>query len=323
MVKNFALCCDSNYVPFACVTMKSIYESMNPDDEIRIHVLGNNLTEKDHEVLRSIGPGISVYEVAEEMEKQGLGVTSEWSIATWSRLCIPDIVDEKIERVLYLDCDVIVNDALDGLFEMVMDGKSIAGCIDTQDYDNETFSRLGYNRNNRYICAGVLMMNLAYWRKQDLKNKILEYGKGRKLKFLDQDAINYVCHDSKIILAPDYGILVPYFFHEEFVRDHHGDLRRIFYAPKIIHYAGYQPWNYAKNKSAHSDLWWKYYNTLGMFPGVKKEYSKSMIKYFVRWILSKTGIIGKNSKYSIYQYYYHPVISKRFLLKQGLLKNGE
>lgn len=318
MVKNFALCCDSNYVPFACVTMKSIYESMNPDDEIRIHVLGNKLTKEDHEILKSIGSGISVYEVAEEMEKQGLGVTSEWSIATWSRLCIPDIVDKDIERVLYLDCDVIVNDALDGLFEMVMDGKSIAGCIDTQDYADETFPRLDYGRNLRYICAGVLMMNLDYWRKYDLKNKILEYGKGRRLKFLDQDAINYVCRESKIILPPDYGVLVPYFFHKDFIAEHKDEIKRIFRSPKIIHYAGYQPWNYAKNKSAHSDLWWKYYNALGMFPSVKKEYSKSKIKYFARWILSKTGIIGKDNKYSIHQYYYHPKISEKTLSKQGI-----
>lgn len=313
MVKNFALCCDSNYVPFACVTMKSIYESMNPEDDVRIHVLGNNLTLKDHGTLKSIGDGVKVYEVADEMQKHGLGVTSEWSIATWSRLCIPDILDKGIDRVLYLDCDVIVNAPCDELFTLDMDSKSVAGCLDTQDYSGDTFVRLDYDRNLRYICAGVLMMNLLYWREHSLKDRILEYGKGRKLKFLDQDAINYICCDSKIILPPDYGVLVPFFLHGDFIAEYKEDMKRLFRSPKIIHYAGYQPWNYAKDKSAHADLWWKHYESLRMFPEVKKEYFKSRIKYFVRWILSKTGIIGKDNKYSIYQYYYHPRVSERII----------
>jgi len=318
MVKNFALCCDSNYVTFACVTMKSIYESMNPDDEIRIHVLCNNLTDKDQEILKSIGSGVFVYEVAEEMEKHGLAVTSEWSIAAWSRLCLPEIIDVEIKKVIYLDCDVIVNDSLDELFKLDMDSKSIAGCLDVQNYSDETYRRLGYDRKYKYICSGVLVINLDYWREHNIKQQILDFSKGNNLKFPDQDAINYVCRESKIILPPDYGVLVPYFFHKDFIAEHKDEIKRIFRSPKIIHYAGYHPWNYAKNKSAHSDLWWKYYNALGMFPSVKKEYSKSKIKYFARWILSKTGIIGKDNKYSIYQYYYHSKISEKTLSKQGI-----
>lgn len=173
-------------------------------------------------------------------------VSSNWPAAIWDRILIPEILPKSVDRVLYLDCDVVVNDSLDDLFTMSLDSKSVAGCLDTQDYDMEVFHRLGYERRLRYICTGVLLMNLKYWRTNNLKSQILEYAVGRNLKFPDQDAINHVCCNSKIVLSPMYGVLVTYFRNKKFMKEHYKLLPLLLASPQIIHYAGYQPWNYAK-----------------------------------------------------------------------------
>lgn len=313
MRKDFALCCDQQYVPFASVTISSILDKMNKEDEVHIHVLGNGLTQSNINQLLSLGSQVALYDISYELNKLELSTTSEWSISTWGRMFLPEILDSKITSVLYLDCDVIVNDSLDKLFSLEMSSFSIAGCIDPQTYDSETYKRLNYSPDLGYICAGIMLINLDYWRGHNISHKILEYGITNSLKFLDQDAINYICRDTKKILTPDYGVMVPFFLREDFKREHAGIMENLFYSPKIIHYAGYQPWNYAKNKSPHSYLWWKYYKKLNMFPHIRKEYIKSMIKWYVRVLLSKTRLITKENKYSIYQYYYHKRISHKNL----------
>ena len=86
--------------------------------------------------------------------------------------------------------------------------------------------------------------------------------------------------------------------------------------PKIIHYAGYAPWIFCKNKSLHSKLWWDTYRSLKAFPQVKVDYVKSIVKYFGRYILSELHLIGKNNKYHINQYYNHPKVTIKSIKKR-------
>lgn len=317
MRKDFALCTDHNYVPFACVTITSVIASMKSDDDVHIHVLGNELKAGDIALLRSLSDSVEVYDISEYLCSKGFQITNEWSLVTWGRFWLSDVLSISIGHVLYIDCDVIVNDSLDELFEIDLTGASVAGCLDPLDYEENTYKRLGYDRKLRYICAGVLLINLEYWREKNIKNLLIEYGIGKNLDYLDQDTINYVCRDTKIILPNEYGVLVPYFRTPAFQMEFGLQLRNLFESPKIIHYAGYQPWIYCKNKSAHSGLWWKYYNQLGRFPEIRINYFKSIVKYFVRWIMCKTHLMSKDNKYSIYQYYYHPRVSSVYLKKLG------
>lgn len=287
---------------------------MNPDDEVVVHVLGHGLSDRDVMSLKKTDSDVRVYDVSSCLAEEFLQVSSNWPAAIWDRILIPEILPKSVDRVLYLDCDVVVNDSLDDLFTMSLDSKSVAGCLDTQDYDMEVFHRLGYERRLRYICTGVLLMNLKYWRTNNLKSQILEYAVGRNLKFPDQDAINHVCCNSKIVLSPMYGVLVTYFRNKKFMKEHYKLLPLLLASPQIIHYAGYQPWNYAKNKSAHGYLWWRYCNNLdGGELEMYCNYFVSYLKYQIRFVLSKMHFIGRDNKYSIYQYYYHPRISEQTL----------
>ncbi len=218
----------------------------------------------------------------------------------------------NIHKVLYLDCDIVVNDSLDSLFAMDMGNKSVAGCVDVQHYSADTYERLEYSRDKGYICSGVLMMNLDKWREKELSARITEYSKqnSNKILFPDQDAINYVCQDDKIILSPRFGVLVPFCRHKEFMLEHKREMEELMDSPAIVHYAGYQPWIYCKNKSMHSYLWWSAYDSLQSFKEIKITYYGSMFRYMLRYVLSVTHVFPKNSRLHINQYYNHPRIKK-------------
>ena len=142
-----------------------------------------------------------------------------WSKYTWYRVYLPELLPKSVGRVLYLDCDVCVTDQLDELFDMDMEEKAIAGVLDPESYSDSVYDRLGYSSDKKYICAGVLMMNIHYWRKADISEKVLDYGKTypEKTLFPDQDAINVICQDVKVILSPKYSpfLRIAKFFEKE------------------------------------------------------------------------------------------------------------
>lgn len=310
MRKDFCLCFNSEYVPYASVTIKSIMDNAGVDDEIVVHVVSDYLSNDNLEFLKRWN--VVFHIINDDSIFDGID-SSVWSVYTLYRLFLPKYLESDIHKVLYLDCDVIVNSNLDELFEMDMRGKAIAGCIDPQTYCEEVFTRLNYDIEKKYICAGVLLMNLDYWREHDLSNRVIEYMKNNpaKIVFLEQDALNYLCHDHKIILPAKYGIQVSFFRDICFLTEHVSEIEGLIDDPKIIHYAGYAPWVYCKNKSLHSYMWWKTYRSLKTFPMVKVNYVKSIIKYFGRYVLSKFHLIDSDNKFHINQYYNHPKVTRK------------
>ena len=300
MRKDFCLCFNDAYVPYASVTIQSIWQ--HTVGEVHIHVLTDYLSEQNIQFLKRWN--VEIYMVEDDKIFDGIDV-SVWSKYTLYRLFLPNYLDKGIRKILYLDCDVIVNGSLDELFNLDMSDMAVGGCIDTLTYSDEVFTRLGYDYSDGYICAGVLLMNLDYWRNANLSTRIINYMKSNpdKIAFLEQDALNLLCCNNKIILPARYGVQVPFFRNDKFIEEHIDELEELIERPTIVHFAGYQPWIYCKNKSLHSRLWWDTYKSLKAFPQVKVDYVKSIVKYLGRYILSKLHLIGEYNKYHINQYY--------------------
>lgn len=310
------MCLNDAYVPYACVAIQSIFDHAGRGDDIQVHVVSDYVSEKNRAVLRRLG-NVHVYTVEDDKLLDNIKDTI-WGRYMWYRLLLPSVLEASIHKVLYLDCDVIVCDDLDVLFAMDMAGKAIAGCLDVQSYDEEVFARLGYGREKKYVCSGVLMMNLDVWRTTGLSRKIVDFARTspEKIVFPDQDAINYVCQDDKIMLPPKYGVLVAYFRRDDFMLEHRQEMEALMDAPAIVHYAGYAPWVYCKDKSLHSGLWWSTYKSLNAFPEVRRGYCLSVLKYVARLVLSVLHILPRGSKYHVGQYYHHPRIRREEVAKK-------
>lgn len=316
MRKDLCICFDRKYIPYAAVTIKSVVDHAKPDDDLHFHVLCDGEALRLIAPLRQIACNLHVYNT-DEYDLSELPVTAEWSMAAWARCLIPDMLP-GIDKILYLDCDVIVNSTLDGLFEIDMTNYAIAGCVDPQSYGPGANKRLGLKGNNIYVCSGVLLMNLDYWRAHAIKEKIIDQAIRMNgiFEFPDQDAINLVCADSKLVLNPKYGVMPSNFICDGFLRQYANDIPMLLEAPEIIHYAGYQPWHFEKNKSPHSRLWWDTFKSLKKYPEVYKRYFMTIVKYLVKASLCRLSIIGKDSKYSTNQYYNHPKITPKRVLRQ-------
>ena len=89
------------------------------------------------------------------------------SQATYYRLLMSDILPIGVEKVIYLDCDIIVRKSLIELWECDITNYAI-GAIHQITREIEDATRLNYPIEYGYFNAGVLLIYIAYWRKNNI-----------------------------------------------------------------------------------------------------------------------------------------------------------
>ena len=163
----------------------------------------------------------------------------------YARLLLSSMLPD-LDKVIYLDCDLVVCKDLKSLWETDVNDVAVAMVPDLWYQDKGTLSRLGIN--NYYLNSGVIVMNLDYWRKHDVQNRLLSYivDKGNELIFNDQDALNAILQDERRQLPVKYNV-TPYYFKrnlDNYPKEMHEEIRDARIDPVVFHYAGpVKPWS--------------------------------------------------------------------------------
>lgn len=276
---HIAFCVNDGYAEYIMVTIKGLLE--NNHNPIVIHVLSDYISERNVARLRDLVASYPYAElnvvIVDDSKLRGLKDT--WTIYTWYRVLLPEILDKDVHRVLYLDADVLVAGNIGELFQLDMTDKAIAGTIDFQTKDIATYQRCGYEPEKEYVCAGIMLMNLDYWREHDIANQVVRWGRDNndRIQFPDQDSINYICRDAKILLPLKYDIVDGFFYDDFYYKNYPHELRECVESPVVIHYAGQAPWVVELSNHLLQDEWDKYNKSLRK--PVKKIYqSKGLLK---------------------------------------------
>ena len=242
-------CIDHRYTMPAGVMIHSVCKN-NPDQEVRFHVIvDESVTVEDRKDLQFLtGRNVVLFYEIESKTFCSMPLLPRFSYAAYYRLLIPQILPGDIHKVLYLDSDIIVRHSLLPLWETDIDGYALAAVIDHLDSDIVTFNRLRYSPQLGYFNSGVLLLNLKYWRANDIHSEILSYMKNHSesILFLDQDILNYVLSQRKKPLPLTYNLqtcfLRPketcgfdYWKYEEEILEARKD-------PVVLHYTMGKPW---------------------------------------------------------------------------------
>ena len=253
MLFNFAFGINNKYSKYVRIIINSICIN-HPSNYLKFHILTDYISNKN---IKKITKEVQQYKNAEifihNIDKkyfQGL-YTGNWHLSTWYRVLLPEMLDTTIDRVLYLDADTIVNGDLSSLFKLNMTNNSIAGVHDLIPFAKERKEPIGISNKGKYICAGVMMMNLNFWRKNKITEKILNYARENASVLFcpDQDSINAICNESIKLLPFKYG----------YVREFHNKKDSI-----IFHYSSTYPWQTIYRPPHY--LIWKKYNDRAKYP---------------------------------------------------------
>ncbi len=250
---DIVLCTDDNYVMPTAVLMTSIGHA-NKALDIHYHIVTAGLSQASQDKLaRNKGSersSISYYTIDESFLKNCPVRPGEHvSIATYFRLMLPAILPQSITKVLYIDGDIICVDSIEELWNMPLDGISAMAAPDMRCNDIRNLNRLSLDRNDEYLNAGVMLINLDWWRQNDVQNKAIRFISENQdvCLFHDQDALNVVLHGYMQQFPIRYNLQEHFLepFENQFISQaHYEDLQSALENPCLIHYTGFRkPWH--------------------------------------------------------------------------------
>lgn len=204
---NVAYSTDNNYVRHVAVSMISLFENNKEFEDIFVYIIDNNISVENKRILSSISKKynrVIEYLKFEEICK-GLITDNSYSLSSYARLFLSNIND--IDKIIYLDCDSVINGSFLELWNMNLDEYYIGA---VQDCVKTKFRvGIGLDRDEKYINAGFLLINLKLWRSDRLVDKYINFIQkfNGSVPHHDQGVINAVCRGKILILDPKYNLM--------------------------------------------------------------------------------------------------------------------
>lgn len=245
MKNAVVLACDNSYMDKLETTIKSICAH---NKNIKFYILNEDLP---IEWFRLMTKRLSYFnseilniKVSGDSFKKFNCPYEHIKYQTYFRYLIPEYVEE--DRVLYLDCDMIVTDSLDELFNMELNGCPVGAVADLPTTDS------GFN-------AGLLLIDNAYWKENHILNQLMDLTvQYHNQVYADQGILNMLFKDRWYRLSLTYNLQVGS-DSQEFKLGNDSWYTLFDGMPKVIHYSYvYKPW-LIYNRTRFKDIWWFYY----------------------------------------------------------------
>lgn len=305
---NILICADHGFVMPCGVALKSICAN-NTENNICVYLITDeSFTEQDRQDITDIVKSYNKDNTVSFL------IATDDLMSAWSwhknnyypkqvfyRLLCTDLLPETIDRILYVDCDVIVRCSLTELWGMDLNDSPLAACPDA----SELGFRLGFTEDDEYYNSGVLLINIDYWRKNDCKKQLFDFIDAHPGEFRlpDQDPLNIIFKETKKHLDIKYNLQPIAIYKNKYITFSWQKYGEEFYNaqtnPFIIHFAGSRPWEKGCTHP-YKDEWYKYQRltkwvNLPLKPS--RVTMQTHIKNAIRMLLTPFGICHYVSDY--------------------------
>lgn len=265
---------DDHYVKYCATVMVSILENKADDDEPVFHIVHGGLKPENLEKLSKLGQ-VNLYKVDDSIFTPFSKKTQMvWPVTTLYRLKLASILD--LDKVLYLDCDLIVNASLKPLFQEDIEGFAMAAVPDNGFARSMRRLNLSEENPEHFYCnAGVTLMNLKKFREDKIEEQLFDCLAKiwQEAIFGDQDVLNSVLYKNTKKLDRRYNY-IPMMDAVNLPQDF--DVSKEI---TIIHYAGMKPWE-TTLRCLLRDEFWKYYEKCTC---ITPEQFKKEYNHYKRW----------------------------------------
>jgi lipopolysaccharide biosynthesis glycosyltransferase len=246
------------------VMMQSVCVN-NPDLDITFHIITGGVTAQDKKDLQDIvapfqGKSITFYDVNVEdfRNMPALHTRPGITAATYYRLFLTEILPTSIDKVLYLDGDIIVRHSLEDLWDTDIEGYALAAVPDSIQFEEKTYAKLTFSKQEGYFNAGMMLVNLKYWREHHAFQSFLHFIKNEanRIFFHDQDVLNCIFHDKKKNLPIRYNLISSHLgqTQESSVLKNGNTCDKDWKDPVILHFTTRKPWKKASRHPYRSSF---------------------------------------------------------------------
>ena len=254
---------NDGYVPFLDVAIRSLVANASEDYRYRLVVLNTGIDPQSAENVKGNereNVKIDFVDISQEIadiEKYFQNLY-HFSLATYYRIFIASLFPEY-DKVIYLDSDLVVLDDISKLYNLDLEDNILGGTLEEFIYNTHEFRRyaseaVGVDPKD-YINAGVIVIDLARFRKERIEEKFVELITRYNFDTIDPDQayLNFLCR-GKIKMLPLGWNKEPI----EFSMDEQ---------VHIMHYALYKkPWQYDDVMGA--EYFWRYAESSPFFKDI-------------------------------------------------------
>lgn len=249
---NILVTLNSNYIEQLIVMLTSLVKSED-NEKFDVYIVHSSLDEDDILLIeRSLCKDrckINNVKIPDGMFDEA-PVTDRYPKEMYYRIFAAQYLPESLDRILYLDPDIVVINSISSLYNMDMGCNFFAAASHvSKSLKKINEIRLDMPEDSTYINSGVMLLNLKELRAKQNILEVYNYIDNKKVLFLlpDQDVINGVYADKTVhIDAMIYNLSDRYLYLYNANPKNISakrDMRWVAHNTSIIHYCGRnKPW---------------------------------------------------------------------------------
>jgi lipopolysaccharide biosynthesis glycosyltransferase len=197
-VVHVVFCADRFFIQHGAVAAVSMLEN-SPGGQFCIHYVS---CDRDRDAEMKLAATLKRYPNAalrfhqiDDAKIAGAFADRHVTKAAYLRFLAPDVLPTDIDRIVYLDCDLVVVDDIRELASTDLGGHAVGAVRDadwTRGAPDERLLALGLGPDHNYVLSGMLVIDLKLWRDRGLTERIFASVDrlGPALRYHDQDAFN-------------------------------------------------------------------------------------------------------------------------------------
>lgn len=280
---SVACAADDNYMMPLGVMLRSTAENLQPQTRLSVYIMDGGVSDSNKRMLEDT---LSPFTVELIWIQYDFSAVKEFMIShhvshvAYYRLMIADALPDYVDKVLYLDCDMLVKDDVGKLWDLDLQDEFCKAVPDIAcpfvyaHAHPETksswpylaslnpirnFRELGIDEKAKYFNSGLMLINLRKWRE--------EYISTQFLTCLEENHKNVWCWDQyalNAVMAGKWGEL-PMVWNQganifEFPSLSHGPVdvekcRAVRENPSIVHFTTeWKPWHYTSTHPLQQDF---------------------------------------------------------------------
>ena len=206
---HITLATDEHFMPPTGILMTSIIKN-NPARNFLFHVFLDKISCLDIKRVTELcqmsnNIQVKFYYVNPHLFND-LYFDKNYSVAIFYRILAADILSADLDKVIYMDSDMLCLKSMEELFNLPLDDIFLAAVIDKGVAGLSAHKReVGLHESYPYFNSGFLYFNLKSWRDKKFFEQLLKVLSEVKYKFPDQDALNIAIyrHGYAVKYLPD------------------------------------------------------------------------------------------------------------------------
>ena len=304
-MNNVALICDDKYALPTMVCIQSIIMNTNADTTIHVCTFGlsdENMTSFNRLSTDKVKVIVDVF--ASDMYSDLLNRINQKSHVTPTALIKFELSSyfKELDRLLYIDSDIIVRKDLSTLFTSDLSGLYLAASYEFYKYlENKRYRFRKHWDESFFFNSGVMLLNLKKMREDNISEKLWDYKLNRaKTTLMDQESLIAICSE-KALHLPIRWNFNPVFYNQEYLEDinkvynaSYSSIGALLDDVAVIHYVGKKdkPWIYSTARMR--DYWTIVYDAIDNIPEIQPITDSEKIERSnaIKKIVDQYGIEG-------------------------------